>query len=221
MSQTFVQETADKYGNPTEWKKQKLADVREYHKDLIKDLGISPLDFNMKMPFYDKQGRQVVGIFASEFKKEKGFFFELVTRDLDPLEPGRTVYRIARNDNFEEEYEMNERGSYLVPLEELRKVNPAAVAVAKDGVLTNDKIYSSAKTVDQVKQPVQTSPPKTTPGANSFSSKPQAASQVQTEQDCPQSEMTLRDYMAIHTGHPVSLKPWLNQLVTQYLQPPF
>jgi len=32
-------------------------------------------------------------------------------------------------------------------------------------------------------------------------------------EDCPYSEMTLRDYMAIHTGKPVSLKDWLNELV--------
>ena len=56
------------------WKKSKLDAIRTYHQDLITDLGISKMDFNMKMPFYDPQGRMVVGIFASEFKKEKGFF---------------------------------------------------------------------------------------------------------------------------------------------------
>ena len=33
------------------------------------------------------------------------------------------------------------------------------------------------------------------------------------EMDCPMKEMTLRDYMAIHKMIPVSLKPWLNELV--------
>ena len=36
-----------------ELKREKLDAIREYHKDLIKDLGIHFMDFNMKMPFYD------------------------------------------------------------------------------------------------------------------------------------------------------------------------
>lgn len=31
--------------------------------------------------------------------------------------------------------------------------------------------------------------------------------------DMPMSEMTMRDYVAIHTGNPVSTKKWLNQLI--------
>lgn len=185
MSQVNLlpQDAIDKYGNPKEWKKMKLDHIREYHTPLIRALGISPLDFNMKMPFYDKHGRYVVGIFGSEFKKDKGFFFELVTRDLDPLESDRKVYKIARNDNHEEEYEMNEKGSFLVPVDELRVINPTSAPV------------------DNKPEPPQP--------AQVFSSK----SQDSVEPDLPYSEMTIRDYMAIHTGKPVSLKPWLNELL--------
>jgi hypothetical protein len=188
MSQVNVlqQDTIDKYGNPKEWKKMKLDQIREYHAPLIRALGISPLDFNMKMPFYDRHGRYVVGIFGSEFKKDKGFFFELVTRDLDPLESERKVYRIARNDNHEEEYEMNEKGSFLVPVDELRCVGGSITAEKK---------------------------PEPTQPAPVFNSKPVAP----IEEDLPYSEMTIRDYMAIHTGKPVSLKPWLNDLLNNSL----
>lgn len=190
MSQVnyLQQDTIDRYGNPKEWKKLKLDQIRDYHAPLIRALGISPLDFNMKMPFYDKHGRYVVGIFGSEFKKDKGFFFELVTRDLDPLESERKVYKIGRNDNHEEEYEMNEKGSFLVPVDELRVVNPSSSAPVE-------------------KKPEQPQP------APVFSSKP--ADPV--EPDLPYSEMTIRDYMAIHTGRPVSLKPWLNDLLVNKL----
>ena len=210
MSQVnYTQDTAvDKYGNPLDWKKIKLENVRDYHASLIRDLGISPLDFNMKMPFYDKHGRYVVGLFASEFLKDKGSFFELVTRDLDPLDPERKVYRVARNDNFKEEYEMNDRGtSFLVPVDELRIVNPQSVAISKaSAVLSNDKLYNSktqpaaAKVQQPQPQPV-------------FTSKPQPV----VEPDLPYSEMTIRDYIAIHTGKPVSLKPWLNELILSKL----
>lgn len=199
---------ADKYGNPKDIKKMKLEAIRSYHAGLITDLGISPMDFNMKMPFYDKYGRYVVGIFASEFKKEKGFFFELIDRDLNPLEPDRKVYRIPKNDSFEDEYEMNERGSFLVPLDELRVINPAAAAVSKDGILSNDKVFTSRQDggLPAPKNPTAGIPvPK--PAI------PQQSAPAAVQDDALYSEMTIRDYIAIHTGKPVSNKPWLNKLL--------
>jgi hypothetical protein len=76
------------------YKAEILEEIRDYHQTLIDDLGISRNDFQMKMPFYDKTARNVVGIFASEFKKEKGFYFELITREFDPADEYRTIYRI-------------------------------------------------------------------------------------------------------------------------------
>lgn len=204
MSQVNYAQTdsIDKYGNVKDWKKQKLDQVREYHKELIRDLGISPLDFNMKMPFYDRHGRYVIGIFGSEFKKDKGFFFELVTRDLDPLESDRKVYRIARNDNHEEEFEMTEKGSFLVPVDELRLVNAQSVAISKgSAVFSNDKIFEKQPKQELVQQP-------------SNEAKPVTISQREiTNTDALYAEMTIRDYIAIHTGKPVSLKPWINDLL--------
>lgn len=224
MAQTSVdtqqQPELDKYGNPKEYKKMKLEEVRKYHAGLIADLGISPIDFNMKMPFYDKIGRYVVGIFRSEFKREKGFFFEMIDRDLNPLEEDRKVYRIAPNDNFEEEYDQIEYDLFLVPVDELRVINPSSVAVSKDGILSNDKLFSngsSKPTPTAVKQ------------ESVFSTKNQPINEPkpviappkqvkpQLPEDAPYNEMTIRDYIAIHTGKPVSNKPWLNQLLTQDL----
>jgi len=33
------------------------------------------------------------------------------------------------------------------------------------------------------------------------------------ETDLPMDQMTIRDYVAIHTGRPVSRKPWLNEII--------
>jgi len=179
-----------------EWKAQKLEAIRNHHIDLIRDLAISPLDFNMKMPFYDEHKRYVVGVFASEFKREKGFYFELVTRALDPLHSDRRVYRVPPSTSYDEEYELNEKGSYLVPLEELRTINPQSVAISKSSAVTStDKVFSSK---DAVKQ-----------------SEPAQKTFTEPTADAPYSDMTIRDYMAIHTGKPVSLKPWINELVSQ------
>ena len=179
------------------FKSDRLEYFRSYHKDLINDLGISKMDFNVKMAFYDKQGRKVVGIFPSEFKKEKGFYFELITRDLDPLFPDtRSVFRLPYNTSFEEEFEMNERGSYLVPLEELRTIDKQSVAISKySAVSINDKFTSAAKLELPETESIYKAP-----------------APMDTA-DAPYSEMTIRDYYAIHTGKPVSSKTWLNDLI--------
>jgi len=171
-----------------EYKKQKLEEVRDFHQSLINNLGISRTDFNMKMPFYDKQARLVVGIFASEFKKEKGFYFELITRDLEPADPNRTVYRIPYNSAFEEEYEINEKGSYLVPLEELRSIDAQSVAINGESALLETAKPQNIKPVTAYKAPAPM-------------------------EDAPYAEMTIRDFMAITTGKPVSAKSWLNELI--------
>jgi hypothetical protein len=175
-----------------ELKKLKLETIRDYHQDLIDDLEIPRTDFNMKMPFYDKHGRMVVGIFSSEFRKEKGFFFELITRDLNPADAERKVYRVPLSSSYEEEYELNEKGSYLVPLEELRVVNPTSVAIKKTASFGTEE------------EPLPSSLPKTPM---------QAYKAPAAMEDAPYSEMTIRDYFAIQTGKPVSTKTWLNELI--------
>jgi len=179
-----------------EWKKGKLDAIRNYHFDLIKDLGISPYDFNMKKAFYDNRGIQVVGIFASEFLKEKGFFFELISSDLDPIDPQRKVYRVPYCGSFEEEYELNPKNSYNVPLEELRVVNPQSVAISKSSAVTSsDKVLAKEAPAAPVIERWKTD---TTNNNND---------------DAPYSELTIRDYYAIHSNQPVSNKDWLNNLI--------
>ena len=178
-----------------EWKKSKLEAIRSYHQTLIEDLNINRTDFNMKMPFYDKYGKVVVGIFSSEFKKDKGFYFELIDRKLEPADPERKVYRVAPSSSFEEEYELNEKGSYLVPLEELRVVNKQAVAISNaSAVIATDD-----------------TPERTTFKSNKSSV--QAYKAPAAMEDAPYSDLTIRDYYAIQSNKPVSAKPWLNELI--------
>lgn len=178
-----------------ELKAQKLEAIRSYHMDLIRDLGVSPLDFNMKMGFYDFNRRYVVGVFASEFGREKGSYFEMINRDYEPLHSDRKVYRIPPNSSFQEEYEMNDKGTYyMVPVDELRIVNTTAVAISKSSAVTStDRVFSSRAT------PAQETP------------KPASVAL----EDIPYAEMTIRDYIAIHTGRPVSTKSWINELVSK------
>lgn len=174
------------------YKASKLKEMRDYNLSLIEDLGISPYDFNMKTQFYDEQRRLVVGIFPSEFKKPKGFYFELIDSDLRPIDPERKVYRIPQSDSFEEEYELNAKGSYLVPIEELRVVNRSSVAISKYSAVANGP-DDDFKVTSQARLNV-----------------PKAPAPME---DAPYSEMTIRDYFAIQTGKPVSTKMWLNDLI--------
>lgn len=176
-----------------QYKAQILEEIRAFHAPMLEELGASRLDFQIKIPFYDKQARKVVGIFASEFKRENGFYFELTSREFEPLDANRTVYKVPYNPSFDEEYEMNEKGSYLVPLEELRMVTPTSVAISGPSAL-----------LDQPRSKAVTSTlPKNTPSYRA----PEPIG------DAPYSEMTIRDYYAIHTGKPVSTKLWLNELI--------
>jgi hypothetical protein len=175
------------------YKAQKTKEIRDYNADLISDLGISYYDFNMKTQFYDEQARLVVGIFPSEFKKTKGFFFELIDSDLNPVDPERKVYRVPFNLAFDEEYELNSKGSYLVPIEELKVVHRSSVAISKMSAFTG--------TDDSVFKPTQKAQEVNIPKAPALM------------EDAPYSDMTIRDYYAIHTQKPVSAKAWLNDLI--------
>lgn len=172
------------------YKAAKLKEMRDYNADFIDDLGISIYDFNMKMQFYDEQGRLVVGIFPSEFKKTKGFYFELIDSDLNPIDPERKIYRIPPSNSFEEEYELNAKGSYLVPIDEIRVVNRTSTAIVKSAIIENTYFNTEEK--------------KTPPVIF------KAPSPIE---DAPYAEMTIRDYYAIQTGKPVSCKNWLNDLI--------
>ena len=177
------------------YKADKLKEVRDFNSELIADLEISAYDFNMKTQFYDEQARLVVGIFPSEFKKTKGFFFELIDSDLIPVDPERKVYRVPFNSAFEEEYELNAKGSYLVPIEELKVVHRSSVAISKMSAFTgtDDSVF-------KVTQKAQ----------ESAGSIPKAPALME---DAPYSDMTIRDYYAVHTNRPVSAKGWLNDLI--------
>ncbi len=187
----------------TKYKADKLKEIRDFNAEVITDLGISPFDFNMKSQFYDEQGRLVVGIFPSEFKKPNGFYFELINSDLNPIDPERKIYRVAPSDSYEEEYALNSRGSYLVPIEELKIVNRSSVAISKMSAVTG---------TDDIFQP-GLKKPQTVVNKTQLFSQPEVRKAPALMEDAPFSEMTIRDYYAIHSGKPVSARQWLNNLI--------
>lgn len=195
----------------TAYKAKKTKEMRDHNSAFIKDLGISIYDFNMKSPFIDQHKRVVVGIFPSEFKKTKGFFFELIDSDLNPTDPERKIYRVPYCDSFDEEYELNAKGSYLVPLEELKVVHPQSISISKMNAFTatpgsDENVFKpTMKAQIEESQKIRTSI-----GLQAEAVIPKAPAPIE---DAPYSEMTIRDYYAIHTSRPVSCKNWLNDLI--------
>lgn len=194
----------------TAYKAKKTKEMRDHNAEFIKDLGISIYDFNMKTPFIDQHQRLVVGIFPSEFKKSKGFFFELIDSDLNPTDPERKIYRVPYNESFEEEYELNSKGSYLVPLEELKVVHPQSIAISKINAFTSAPNEEHVFKPTMKAQIEESQKLKTSIGLQAETVIPKAPAPIE---DAPYSEMTIRDFYAIHTGRPVSCKNWLNDLI--------
>jgi hypothetical protein len=188
---------------------------RNYHQDLINDLGIPRSDFNIKRAFYDRQGRLVVGIFDSEFIREKGYFIELTKgANNEPLNKERTVYRIPNNPYFDQEYELGERNSYLVPVEELQPVNKRSVAISGSSAIINTPASANAaptKVFAGTTEVTQLSGTPATP--RFFSTGDMGINTTSDLEDAPYSAMTIRDYYAMLSGKPVSNKAWLNQLI--------
>lgn len=171
-------------------RKAALAGIVEHHKKLIEDLGIETSDFQMKFA-WNRNGRMVIGIFDNEFRKEKGLYFELVDSYNKPVDPERKVYRVPPNENYAKEYEpytgkKNNSLSYLVPLEELRIINPVSAAITKSNFINS---------------------------MDSFFVKNKSSEFIHPIQDALISEMTIRDLYAIIKNKPVSTKDWLNDII--------
>jgi hypothetical protein len=189
---------------------------RNYHQDLINDLGIPRSDFNIKRAFYDRQGRLVVGIFDSEFIREKGYFIELTKgANHEPLHKERTVFRIPNNPYFDQEYELGERNSYLVPVEELQPVNKRSVAISGSSAIINTGTSPSTASTKVFAGNTEVTQLNGTATPRFFSTGDMGINTHPKPEltDAPYAEMTIRDYYAMMSGKPVSNKAWLNELI--------
>jgi hypothetical protein len=174
-----------------------LQEARNYHKDLIKDLHLDEKDFTIKKVFRH-EGKIVVPIMGYEFTKPKGLYFEVVSNDYSGFaDENRTVYRLPNSEKEEAIPDRIYPDRYLVPLEVLRVVDPHSVAISKSAAVTSsDDVLKKYKS--------ETSQPSSAT-VKIFSTK--------TVEDAPYTDMTIRDYITIHTGKPVSSKQWLNELI--------
>jgi len=169
-------------------KKAKLKLLREFHQKTLNDLGKPNAVFIPKMA-YKPHGKteRFIACFLSEINRGEDVFIEFCSRDNDPEDPDRRLYKWIFNAHFEAEYEKTPPDPttghvrYLIPVGELIVVKVNKVSEPE---ITEQKEINFEELADP-------------------------------NDDLPMDQMTMRDYAAIHLGKPVSRKQWLNDLITK------
>ena len=188
----------DKVKPTPQERKDATVELRKRHQSVFDALGIPEAIYIPKMA-YKPQGLDSIhmGFFESELKHGQDVYTEMVSIMMESEDPSRTLYKYRGNTHFREELpasdEENKSKStrYYVPMDELEVV----VTPVKRG---RGRPRKTPVTDIQVKR-----------------DQPKAIRTIVVDpsEDCPMDKMTVRDYIAIHTGKPVSSKKWINQIV--------
>lgn len=177
-------------------KRDKILNLSEYHKELFDKEEVTHPKFIPRM-CYKHNGELIIGFYIKEIFGQTDIYTEFCSRDFMPEDPKRTLWKWKYNPNFEKEYELSEPHPatgdvrYLIPASELINVtllhNPEPVAEVTEVKVNMDEVPK-----EQIKMNFEL---------------------PDNESDSAYSTMSLRDYAAIQWKSPVSLKPWLNQLI--------
>ena len=170
-------------------KRKKLQILRDFHQQTLNELGVPDGTFIPKMAYkpYGKTERYI-SFFASEINRGEDVYVEFCSKELNPEDPQRRLYKWMFNPHFQEEYDKTEPNPetghirYLIPVAELKMVKSyTADTKVSDAELSSATIEFSLSNPD--------------------------------EGDIPVTQMTMRDYAAIHLSKPVSRKQWLNDII--------
>lgn len=173
-------------------KKAKLKQLKAFHQATLDALGVTGAVFFPKMAYrpYGKT-EKFISFFLSEISKGEDIFVEFCSKENNPEDPDRTLYKWKFNTHYEAEYEVTEPNPdtghvrYLVPVGELIVIKSYPVITPG----TEPELASQAEmTFDDIPNP---------------------------DTDLPMDQMTIRDYAAIHMRKPVSTKQWLNLLIKE------
>jgi hypothetical protein len=167
-------------------KREKIAALLEKHIPLFEKLGVSNPKFIPKMAYPD-QKELIISFYPSEVNSGQDVYTEFVSRDYEPEDPERRLFKWIYNPEYATEYRMSDPHPttgdrrFLVPVDEL-------VDVTKE-ILDKEQEKTGQTDAFNLKD---------APDADS---------------DQPYANMTMRDYAAIQWKQPVSHKKWLNELI--------
>lgn len=118
----------------TEERKAKITELREHHQPIFDALDISNALFFPKMAYRPKdKNEKFLSFFPSELKRGYDIYTEFVSREYEPEDQERTLWKWRFNPHWEEEYEATKdlQPRYLIPVSELIKVTPPKKAISK------------------------------------------------------------------------------------------
>lgn len=171
-------------------KREKLKKLREFHQAELDKIGVTGAIFIPKMAYkpYGKTEKHIA-FFLSEINRGEDVYVEFCSKELEPEDPERRLYKWRFNPHFQEEYEVTDPNPqtghvrYLVPVSEL-----VVIKVNTPGETISESEAKSANIEFALNDP--------------------------DEGDLPMDQMTIRDYAAIHLKKPISRRKWLNDAIS-------
>ena len=151
-------------------RKQAVNNLRKYHENVFKSIGDPEGIYIPKMAHYvtDLEGLHM-GFFESELKNGNDIYTEMISKQLEPEDPNRTLYKLKDNPYFKEEYVVSEPFSnghvrYYVPVTELEIIKIDSEETSEFNIIDPDQdarieqITIRDLTAIMLKAPVSTKP---------------------------------------------------------------
>ena len=189
---------------PVNNRREKSKQLKAFHQNTLDTIGVPNATVIPKMAFKATGlTEKVIGLFQSEVSKREDLYIEFTDRDLNPEVvdnyPPRALLKWRFNPQYDTEYARSNEDAtagdvrFYIPISEL-------IIVSKTEEKTNDlpKLRTTNNIIIQEERE---------------SSVDELAMVPPDKVDVPFSEMTLRDYAAIHLNKPLSNKKWLNDLI--------
>jgi hypothetical protein len=108
-------------------KREKVLLLMEKHKPLFEKEGVTNPKFIPRMA-YKHNGELIIGFYPKEMYGEQDIYTEFCSREYEPEDPERILYKWKYNPHYEEEYEASDPHPttgdvrYLIPVDELINV---------------------------------------------------------------------------------------------------
>jgi hypothetical protein len=178
-------------------KRDKILGLVEKHKPLFEKEGVLNPKFIPRL-CYKHNGELTIGFYPKEIYGGMDIYTEFCSKDFTPEDPKRTLWKWIYNPEYAKEYHLSDAHPgtgdrrYLIPIAELINVTEfyAEQEPASEEIVEESTEYEIEEKEFLIESP-------------------------SAGDDVPYAAMTLRDYAAIQWKRPVSLKPWLNDLIRE------
>lgn len=175
-------------------RRTKLAALKTRHKSLFEKEGVEydTAKFIPKMAYVPKgENEPMIGLFPSELRGGVDIYVEFTSRDWQPEDPQRRLWKLTYNPHYATEYKSdnskpNQDPIYLIPIDEL--IDVASLYMEKETPPVKEEVVQEKLDFDEL---------------------PDA------DEDSPMDTMTIRDHCAIKWKLPVASKKWLNTLIKE------